>query len=279
MLDSGKRRLERLADDAYELSRLPGHVFGFILIVGPNGTRIRDENTWLEIGKYNSVPGDMYPVWMRDFRVDPDPYEARCVWWWGDHRGVDRLKDWAERMSLILTDDSTLLGGITAESGLCGALCALCKFAGTQPELSDLIRDRVAEVGNYPNEKIPKNKVYMLHVIPEGGYFAHVVASYLLGQSPRGPRLTVDVQEDTVTLDGKTYSLENSLYVDIVDELVKGKGGYVPFPEMAKNKELIRKKKRLDRIIKQFKLDCPKIGMLIESAEGKGYRIPKEYLT
>ena len=91
--------------------------------------------------------------------------------------------------------------------------------------------------------------------------------------------MTVDVQEDTVTLDGRTYGIENSLYVDIVDELVKRKGDVVSFPKMAKNKELIRTKKRLDRTIKQFKLDCPKIGMLIQTKPREGYFIPSEYVT
>jgi hypothetical protein len=52
MPDSTRQRLERLADDAQELAESSHGVFGFVLLAGPEGTRIRDSQTWVQVGRH-----------------------------------------------------------------------------------------------------------------------------------------------------------------------------------------------------------------------------------
>lgn len=286
MPDSTKRRLERLADDANELMRLSDHVFGFILIVGPKGTCIRDDNTWLAIGKLAAIPGDLTPVWIRDYQVETGFTEPRCIWWWGNPRGVDQFKQWAERLALLLEDAPTLLGGIGAEWGLFGIMCALCMYARKQPELSDFVRELVVRVPDtllrrsegLSDEKIPKNKVYMMQVIIEGASFAHKVASYMLGQLPREPRLTVNRDEKTVTLDGTPYRPFKEIVI-ILDVLHKANGERLSMSTIQDREPELGYLDRFTHLLNKMKKRWPELYEVIVREGKKGYRIRKEYLA
>lgn len=288
MLDSTKRRLERLADDAQELDDSSHSMFGFALIAGPKVIRIRDPQRWARIGKYVAIhTEDPLVMTSPPYWVELDPEVRRCISWWGDSEGVERFKEWTERMSSLFEGDATLLGDIAHESGTFGALCALCELAQHKPELSDLVRKRVIRIPEQllgrqliQRDKPWKNKVFVLEAAKRGPHFARDIINYLLGQLPRGPRLNVYPERNRVTIDGDGYQL-NREYVLVLEVLLKANGNTVSRRSMAEQQPALKHwENDLDHVIKErLPRDCPALRGVIEAVPRKGYRIVKDYLA
>ncbi len=102
--------------------------------------------------------------------------------------------------------------------------------------------------------------------------FAHRVITVLLGGLPHRPRLVVDVEAKSVTLDGKTC-WPGDVYVRILHELVKAQGRVVSRTDMQMADSILELQNRLDRDIVKLERDL-KIGIIHFK---KGYSLPEEY--
>jgi hypothetical protein len=102
--------------------------------------------------------------------------------------------------------------------------------------------------------------------------FAQRVLGTLVGESLRKPRLVVNVEDKSVTLDGETC-YPGDVFVRILNELVKAGGRWVSRREMQSD-PILKLQSRLDRDIKSLK---SKLRIGIRSSR-KGFSLPTEYL-
>ncbi len=119
--------------------------------------------------------------------------------------------------------------------------------------------------------------------------FTLKVVNKVLGTPGRGPRLSVDVDQTTVTLDGTRYDAD-VVYVLILLELLKAKGFPITRSAMQTNQATLKLEARLDRKIKdiregkglRFRIpirSSKEKGLKPEEKKGEGYWLPSEYLA
>jgi len=282
-----KRRLERLADDMQELADSSHRVFGFSLILGSKNTRIRSPQTWGNIARHVTVRSDDNIVFTtKPYRAEVHPDASRCIWWWGDPEGIEQFKRWTERMSSVVQQDPGLLTNVRAEPGLFGMLDALCQFAQEQANGSDLVRRRSFTIPKSflgqptGGEKgIGRSKFVMIEAAALGPMFAKAVLGHILGVPTSGPRLIVDRNNNTATLDGMTYPLGKELVL-MLDVLLKANGNIVSASSIKEREPTLDFIERLYRLInRDLKRACPQIREAVENVPKKGYRISSEFLA
>lgn len=91
-------------------------------------------------------------------------------------------------------------------------------------------------------------------------------------RTARSPNVRVDEGAGEVVVDGTHYSLEPQ-YLAILTCLMAAGGGCVSRAEMQTRSCRLRDEDRIDRLIARLKKDNKKVGDLIESVPGKGYRL------
>jgi hypothetical protein len=91
-----------------------------------------------------------------------------------------------------------------------------------------------------------------------------------VGTDPRKvskrPRISVNLVDKEIELDGKVYSGIDHVHLFIVNELVKARGNWKSRAEMRKDQPRLKMEERIDLAIKVFKKKCPAIGRHIESS-------------
>jgi hypothetical protein len=83
------------------------------------------------------------------------------------------------------------------------------------------------------------------------------------------PRLSVDLEAETATLDGMTYPLDRT-YLWILDSLLRRPRGRTSRSDMVADHSELSCEPRLDRVIRSLRSKCPAIGRLIRSTP-RGY--------
>lgn len=282
-----KRRIERLADDMQELADSSHRLFGFSLICGSKGTRIRIPRKWERIVSHFTVRRTenlvftKHPYWAE---VHPD--FTRCIWWWGDLQGIEQFKQWMERMSSVVQDDAGLLNDVQAEQGGFQLLVALCRFAREQARRPDLVRRRVLRISKSlldqqmgSDEKPGGSKFLMNEVTAPAPVLALAIVKCILGEPVSGPRLTVDRKKNLAILDGIPCQMIREL-IFILDVLIKANGSIVSAADIKEQAPALKKVERLDRLInRDLARKCPEVRKAIENVPKKGYRIRREYLA
>ena len=269
------------------LGRSACRKFGFVLIATRCHDRIRDAQRWEDIGheSTDSACGPLKYYMSPPYWVEPHRDRLRCIWWWGNSEGVDRFKQWAERMSLLMEDDSTLLGGIETKPGTFETLHALCLLAGKRPELSSLFEERIVRVparlvrrhcpSHTEDGKPVMGNVFVQQVFGPAATFAHKVASHLLGHLPKGPRLTVNPETNTAILDNLAYELPRELIL-ILHVLYEANGEVVSMPRIQEREPDLQAWRKPHRLINiDLKNGFPKIFGTVESVGKAGVSHPK----
>jgi hypothetical protein len=224
---------------------------------------------------------------------DPLPARKGCILWRhkrDDPSGVERLKKWGENCSRFFEGNPDFAGRFhfdRSDGGFGSVLLAFSDFARVTPELSRLVaKSAVLDLATKKTSfEIPLSlrsvmslpSFSLLGLDPS---FLLEVLDHVLGKRS-GPRLTVDLKNETATLDGTTYHLSWQ-HVLILDALVQANGNPITRSRMQEIHPRLEEFHHLERQIRNLKRDdkCPPIGKLIESARGRnaGYWIPRNYL-
>lgn len=283
-----KRRLERLADDMQELADSSHRVFGFSLILGSKGTRIRSPQKWEEIARQVTIRSDENIVFTTPpYRAEVNPDSSCCIWWWGDSEGIEQFRRWTERMSSVVQQDPGLLTNVRAEPGLFGMLEALCQFAQEQANGPDLVRRRSFTIPKSllgqptgGDKGTGRSKFLMIEVAALGPVFAKAVFGHILGVPTGGPRLIVKPEENRAILDGIPCCRLVPELILILDVLHRANGNIVSATSIKEQAPKLKKIERLDRLInRDLQRKCPELRAAIENVPKKGYRIRREYLA
>jgi hypothetical protein len=92
------------------------------------------------------------------------------------------------------------------------------------------------------------------------------------GDPARSPNVRVDEGAGDVVIDGVHYALEPA-HLAIFTCLVEAGGACVSRADMQAKNRTLKDEDRIDRVIAKLKRDNKKVGVLIESVRGKGYRL------
>lgn len=285
-----RKRLERLCDELAELIDMLGQPCGFGIVSCPDGAGVRlpHPSGWgfVEDRVPSTRKGDgVVRVEPRPW-LDPFPSGTACLRWWGDVKRAEAVREWAGRASATLLKHVTLPEGVDAEPGYHGALRTFVRAARVRGDLSQHVSSTpLLDVSALPvagRKSLPRSlqaldppPVFTFDdVRGRADRFAHRVVTALLGEVPHRPRLVVDVEAKSVTLDGKTC-WPGDVYVRILHELVKARGGLVSRTDMRKADHVLREQSRIDRDIKKLK-SVLKIDV---HSSPKGYSLPEGYLA
>jgi len=301
MSDDAEKRMGRLRDELADI-RQDYKRLSFTIVTCssqiPIGWTVQEEQFLCSVLS-NFDPGILTLRNSNDRTVfDPLPDRKACIVWHyqiDDASGVERLTKWGENCSRFFECNPDFAGRFhydTSKGGFGSVLLAFSEFARVTPKLSRLVAEPV--VLDLAEKEMLRIPLSLQRVTPLPSFsilgfdrldrldpsFLLEVIDHVLGKRS-GPRLTVDVANNTATLDGVTYHIDWQ-HVLILDALVQANGNPVTRSRMQQIHPRLVEFDHLERQIKDLKRDdkCPPIGKLIESARGRsaGYWIPREYL-
>jgi hypothetical protein len=283
------QRLERLKEDLIELrdADLGPCGFGLVTILGDSGVSLLHHTSWeflerrVKFNERDHIISIQPDPWF-----DPAPGGGSCVRWWGDRDRIKRFMDWSVRASVVFRKAPGAALVSPDGPGHHGLLPALVRFAKATPDLAASVQTKVVfDTGAVPVARqsllpfglrsLDTPAIFSFDdVAHRTELFALRVMDRLLGAPRRGPRLVVDIDTPSVTLDGKTH-YPGEVVVHILYELVKAGGLTISSGDMRKNR-FLKEQQRLDRDIEGIRR---KLKIDIRSVPKKGYLIPEEYLA
>ena len=286
-MSTGTRwRLERLRADLIELGDADGKPcgFGLITILGQSEVRLPNGTAWKFLERLANFDHPDGNIRLRPNPwFDPAPGGGSCVRWWGDHERIARFQEWAVRASVVLRKEPDFDVGTNVGPGYHGVLLAFVRLAKGNSELSVSIRTTklcdTSALSAESRRALPLSlrslatpATFSFDVVDcRAEDFVLSILDRLLAGSGRGPRLVVDVEQGSVTLDRQT-TWPGDVFVNILHELLDARGRPVSRKEMRKNKAL-EFNERLERDIKKLKTNL-KIDI---KSSNRGYWLPAEY--
>ncbi len=286
MTRDAKRQLERLSDDLADLIELSSPHCGlglFVLrepvgvLIPPSGWAFLDERLDEARRARGSIRMEPDP-WL-----DPFPDGTACIRWWGAADEAKAFQKWTVRASAFFRSYVPLPAGIAMPPGYHGAIRTFIQLAKTNASLFPRLETRtILDVKALSPAKRRLLPPIVQSIVPppvftyDDGFHREKVAQLTLriltDEATRPPRLEVDVEAGTITIDGKTHR-EDEVWVHILHLLISANGRPILRREMRKDPVL----EPYDSLNLQIKRMEKKLGINIESSN-KGYWLPEEYL-
>lgn len=287
MTTETKKRLERLRDDLIELrdADLPPCGFGLITLKGEPGIRLLHHSAWQFLERWvecSRESDDCIRFELNPYH-DPDSVGQSCLRWWGNRDRIAKFQQWAASASVVLRKAPDVDPNIEVGPGYHGVMPALVTLAKSMS--SPFVRHSLLLSTSTISPTSRKSLPLLLRSLESplefafddvstwAERFALEIFEKVFQEPSTQPRLVVDLNDKSITLNGQTR-WPGDVFVHILHELLRAQGRSVSRSEMRKN-PVLAPEERLDRVIDSLR---KKMNIDIVSSR-KGYALPTKYLA
>lgn len=300
-----ERRLKGFRDDLAQIGELPGR-FGFGIVSSMPEVRLKHELDWRFLDPFvNRQEEDITSLKPPPHSFDPFDEGRQCILWWGNSDNAQAFKEWLGRLGNFLDEHEDLLPGERTEQNLerrgniveatspveevyHRTLSVLWSLAVREPSLSGfLLQWDIVDTKQVPLPSAPPAlkrqgappKFIMQEPKSSATEFGSTIIDYLLERLPGPPRLTMDVEAKTVTLDGKTIPMDEESFL-IVKVLIEGGGHRQLASQITEKEPLLKGGRRFGRRVDDLQERYKEIGAVIGRSKESpyGYWIEEDYL-